>query len=436
MADDTVYTVIDTVDTNTGGPTSSDYEKNGVVTTTSPAPPDDTAYSYTDGLDRSQGTPNSSFYEAGTVYQDLVLADQTIANITAQAAAALSDRLKADADVLAFLTSPAFTGVPTAPTAAPGTNNTQVATTAYTDSSVLVETNARIAAVSSEATTRATNDTTETNARIAADSAITTAYTAADALKAPLASPALTGTPTAPTAAALNNTTQVATTAYTDAAVSVLSGTTTTALALKAPLASPGFSGTPTAPTAAALTNTTQVATTSYADAATGVEKTRALAAETLLAPLASPTFTGTPAAPTPTAGDNTTKLATTAFVSNLVNPGSWTSYTPTATTQSGALTAYTATGRYQKIGKTVIMQCDVNITTVGTGAGGLRVTLPFTAAAFNYAGASREILLTGKAGSANVIASGTTLDARDATGTTYAATGAEIVCSVMYETP
>jgi len=41
-------------------------------------------------------------------------------------------------------------------------------------------------------------------------------------------------------------------------------GTVTTALGTKAPLASPAFTGTPTAPTAAAGTNTTQIATTAY----------------------------------------------------------------------------------------------------------------------------------------------------------------------------
>jgi hypothetical protein len=44
--------------------------------------------------------------------------------------------------------------------------------------------------------------------------------------------------------------------------------TVTTALGLKAPLASPALTGTPTAPTAAPGTNNTQVATTAYADAA------------------------------------------------------------------------------------------------------------------------------------------------------------------------
>ena len=50
--------------------------------------------------------------------------------------------------------------------------------------------------------------------------------------------------------------------------------------ALLAPKASPTLTGTPVAPTATALTNTTQIATTAYTDSAVGVEKTRALAAE------------------------------------------------------------------------------------------------------------------------------------------------------------
>lgn len=78
--------------------------------------------------------------------------------------------------------------------------------------------------------------------------------------KAALASPALTGTPTAPTATALTNSTQIATTAYTDAAVTALGAT-------KANLASPALTGTPTAPTATAGTSTTQIATTEFVTA-------------------------------------------------------------------------------------------------------------------------------------------------------------------------
>ena len=64
------------------------------------------------------------------------------------------------------------------------------------------------------------------------------------------------------------------------------------------------LTGTPTAPTATAGTNTTQIATTAFVTAAVSPK-----------ANLASPTFTGAPAAPTPTASDNSTKIATTAFV-------------------------------------------------------------------------------------------------------------------------
>jgi hypothetical protein len=100
-----------------------------------------------------------------------------------------------------------------------------------------------------------------------------------------VSSPAFTGTPTAPTAAAGTNTTQIATTAFVTS--------------------SPSFTGTPTAPTAAAGTNTTQIATTAYVTAAANLK-----------ANLASPAFTGTPTAPTAAAGTNTTQVATTAFVS------------------------------------------------------------------------------------------------------------------------
>lgn len=73
-------------------------------------------------------------------------------------------------------------------------------------------------------------------------------------LKAPLASPALTGNPTAPTPTAGDNDTSIATTAFVQGE-----------LVAKAPLASPALTGTPTAPTASSGTNNTQVATTAFA---------------------------------------------------------------------------------------------------------------------------------------------------------------------------
>ena len=91
--------------------------------------------------------------------------------------------------------------------------------------------------------------------------------------KAPLASPALTGTPTAPTQAQGNNSTRLATTAYVDTlgatkaasshAHAIADVTSLQAsLDAKAPLASPALTGTPTAPSAAGYTDSAQIATT------------------------------------------------------------------------------------------------------------------------------------------------------------------------------
>lgn len=76
-------------------------------------------------------------------------------------------------------------------------------------------------------------------------------------LLAPLDTPALTGTPTAPTASSATSTTQIATTAFVHAITDLL-----------APLGSPALTGTPTAPTAAATISTTQLATTAFVHAA------------------------------------------------------------------------------------------------------------------------------------------------------------------------
>lgn len=148
------------------------------------------------------------------------------------------------------------------------------------------------------------------------------------ALKADLASPTFTGTPTLPTGTiattqtAGNSSTAIATTAFVGTAVANLvdsapatlntldelalalgddanfATTTATAIGLKAPLASPTFTGTVTIPSGASISG---------------------------FAPLASPTFTGTPTLPTGTiattqsAGNNTTAVATTAFVTTAV---------------------------------------------------------------------------------------------------------------------
>lgn len=248
------------------------------------------------------------------------------------------------------LASPALTGVPTAPTAtSTSTDTTQIATTAFVQSVVSTvangldymgtwnaETNTPTLAsgvgttgqfykVSVAGTTDLDGNSTwnvgdivifagtawqdipaqasdvysfnsRTGAITLEASDVTTAlgFTPANvtalAAYAPLASPTFTGLPSAPTAAAGTNSTQIATTAFVSTSF--------------APIVSPAFSGTPTAPTAANGTSTTQLATTAFVQNSMGS-----------FAPVASPAFTGTPTAPTAVAGTSTTQLATTAFV-------------------------------------------------------------------------------------------------------------------------
>jgi hypothetical protein len=85
-------------------------------------------------------------------------------------------------------------------------------------------------------------------------------------------------------------------------------------LLLKANLASPALTGTPTAPTPNNSDNSTLVATTAFVKNQSYLTTTTATST---YAPIASPTLTGVPAAPTASNGTNTTQIATTAFVQN-----------------------------------------------------------------------------------------------------------------------
>ena len=218
--------------------------------------------------------------------------------------------------------SPAFTGVPTAPTAVAGTSNTQIATTAFVSQSPQF-TGVPIAptAVTGTATTQLATTAFVTN------------------------SPAFAGVPTAPTASQGTATTQLATTEFVTA--------------------SPQFTGIPIAPTAAYATNTTQVATTAFVqnivqagvqsgisasatpDATASIKGKIKLTNDlggtadlptvnsvggvssstistipndiALRATIASPTFTGIPTAPTAAPGTSTNQIATTAYVASVV---------------------------------------------------------------------------------------------------------------------
>lgn len=116
---------------------------------------------------------------------------------------------------------------------------------------------------------------------------------------------------------------------------------------------------------------------------------------------------------------------------------GPWIAYTPTITAGSGTFTTVSATGRYKIVGtKTIHTQIDVTITAIGTAGGNIVATLPFTAAAFNFAGSAREHATTGKGGSCFIAASGTTITATDASASTFIGNGAQVVFGATYEVP
>lgn len=130
--------------------------------------------------------------------------------------------------------SPALTGTPTAPTAASGSNDTQLATTAFVKAAVAALVNGSPAALDTlqELANALGNDpnfsTTVLNAiadaKTDAASKLNAHASIIDAHPryAPKASPAFTGTPTAPTAESGSNDTQLATTAFVKAAVAAL----------------------------------------------------------------------------------------------------------------------------------------------------------------------------------------------------------------------
>ena len=170
---------------------------------------------------------------------------------------------------------------------------------------------------------------------------------------APLASPAFTGTPTAPTVANVEDSTgKIATTGFVQSAVATVAtrvitfegrsgnvtlANTDIANAGGALLDSPTFTGTPSGPTPPQGDSSTRFATTEFVVAAAanvdvGVSsfegRTGAVTLEDtdvanalgyIAAPIENPTFTGAVIAPTPAAGDNSQLVATTAFVGDAI---------------------------------------------------------------------------------------------------------------------
>lgn len=145
-------------------------------------------------------------YESSTgLWKNKTLASAGIAAATHSHAISDVTGLQTALDAKAPLASPSLTGIPTAPTATAGTNTTQIATTAFVSTAV---------ANVIDSAPGALDTLNELAAALGDDANFATTVTNSLATKAPLASPALTGVPTAPTAAVDTDTTQLATTAY------------------------------------------------------------------------------------------------------------------------------------------------------------------------------------------------------------------------------
>lgn len=159
-------------------------------------------------------------------------------------------------------------------------------------------------------------------------------------------------------------------------------------------LDSPAFTGTPSAPTAAADTSTTQLATTAFVTgqagtstpltagtATAGTSKKFARAdhrhgTDTSRAPLASPSLTGTPTAPTASVGTNTTQIATTAFVNaEIANDAPTKSGSGASGTWGISVTGNAATATKLSTARTITLAGDISGSAVFDGASNITIT-------------------------------------------------------------
>ena len=109
-----------------------------------------------------------------------------------------------------------------------------------------------------------------------------------------------------------------------------------------------------------------------------------------------------------------------------------WVTWSPTISSSSGTLTSYTInSARYKVHGKEVIVQIDVTITNVGTGAGSIVVTLPLTADTNGGSLCGREANISGHAFSGNI--SGTIVPLTKYDNSFPASTGARLIASGVY---
>ena len=177
------------------------------------------------------------------------------------------DDLQASLDLKSNIDSPVFTGNPTAPTPSLGDNDSSLATTSFVTSAIdAIESSAVYyqddAPLSPEVGSVWVDSDEVFSSFSSNDFILKSGGVFTGNIDGTTAS--FTGSVSAPTAAALTSTTQLATTAF-----------VTTAGNLKADLASPALTGVPAAPTAPPGTSTTQLATTDFVTVADNLKADR-----------------------------------------------------------------------------------------------------------------------------------------------------------------
>jgi len=309
-------------------------------------------------------------------------------------------------------------GIATVTTPTAGDNTTKVATTAFVTSAITA------------AATGVASFNTRTGAVTLTSSDVTTALTytpvnpTALASYATLASPALTGTPTAPTATTFDNSTTLATTAFVKASGLHFPNTAGIAITAAVTLNISQLNGwcqfqsnviATLPPIATAQNGTTYTflggttGGTVKGNASESIELLNGTSSNTITvaigesitiaaqpgnslwyvihdgvgsmslasyAQIASPTFTGIPAAPTATAGTNTTQLATTAFVATTVANAKYYDVTGGA---AGSITA-------NQVLTLHVAARTLNFPASFTGSQGYAVTAPTASSTFTVA--------------------------------------------------
>jgi hypothetical protein len=114
-----------------------------------------------------------------------------------------------------------------------------------------------------------------------------------------------------------------------------------------------------------------------------------------------------------------------------------WETYTPTITSSSGSFTTITTTAaRWARIQKTIFLTLDFTITTVGTGSGEVRFTVPSgldIQAASRITGFWREVAVSGDTGIAQTF-NATTFNMCKYDNTAYITQGDRFWVTCTYE--